>query len=638
MSRGRKGTDSKQILKQLEKLAALSEKYGPRVEVPMLMHVITAQFDLVKTLDDYMETPVWKKCASNLERVTSVLEDGVDGKQYTLGPFSADADLTVANLLGKKKNKMKDAAGVGERGALDAVAADTSLVNPHTGKPETEDERAERLRVEKEASMTEEELRTIPVVGSLSLFMNRLDEEFSKSLQRISSHSSDYIIRLRDEAQLVALLSKSYDYFIRTNCKKEAAEIALRRVEHMYYCHDSLSVSKGSTDDAKTISDLCTFIYQEGGDRAKTRAMLCHIYHHALHDRFMQARDLLLMSHLQENIQNVGDVPTMILFNRMMANMGLSAFRLGRIWDAHQCLSEICGGRNHRELLAQGMSTNRYGDKSVEYEKAEKRRQIPYHQHINLELLEACHLISAMLLEVPNMAAAGANATTSKRFRVVSRNFRKQYEIYNRQVFTGPPEQIKDYIMSATKALLGGDWKTCADYLTGLEIWSLVPGDSVAKIQEMLVEKIKIEGLRTFLYAFSKQYDSLSLTQLCEMFDLTKNEVHSVVSKMMINREIHASWDQPTDTIVLRKVQSTSLHVLALQFAEKAANLVEANERLLDIKTGNFHFRDDSRYGDQGRNAGGQRRSNFSKGGQSRGNRKGGRNSRTNNKGRNRKY
>jgi len=533
------------------------------------------------------------------------LEDGEeDSKKFTLGSANADDDdIMIGNVLGKKKNKMKDAAGAGEMGAMDAVAADVQLINPHTGQPETEDERAERLRVEKEASMTEEELRVIPVIGSLSLFMNRLDQEYIKSLQRISSHSADYIVRLRDETQLVKLLSKAYSYFIRVDSKGEAAEMSLRRVEHMYYCHDIIveKVSDGEEiDTSKLICDLCTYVYQEGTDRAKTRAMLCHIYHHALHDRFLEARDLLLMSHLQDNIANVGDVSTMIMFNRMMVTMGLAAFRLGRIWDAHQCLSDICSGRNHRELLAQGMSAGRYGERSPDEEKAEKRRQIPYHQHINLDLIEACHLISAMLLEVPNMAAAGENAANSRKYKTISRQFRKHNDIYNRQVFTGPPEQIRDYIMCATKALMRGDWKTCADLLIGLDVWKLVPGENaVEKIQSMLVEKIKLEGLRTYLYAYSAQYDSLCLGQLCDMFDLSKNEVHSIVSKMMINRELHGSWDQPTDTIVLRKTESSSLQMLALQFAEKTASLVEANERLLDAKTGKFHFRDDgNKYGD----------------------------------------
>jgi translation initiation factor 3 subunit C len=261
----------------------------------------------------------------------------------------------------------------------------------------------------------------------------------------------------------------------------------------------------------------------------------------------------------------------------------------------------------------------RFSDKTPEQEKAEKRRQVPYHQHINMDLLEACHLISAMLLEVPNMAAASAGGG-GRRSRPLSRSFRKYHDMYEHQVFT------RDFVMRASRGLMKGDWKSCIDLCTNLEVWLLVSGEGAADaIKTMLASKIKLEGLRTYLFTFSAQYDSLSLSQLCGMFEMTKNEVHSVVSKMMINQELFASWDQPTETIVLRKVKPNGLQVMALQFADKTASLVESNERLLDAFSGNHGFKDEYWKGGEYNSRGGNNKSGNRYGGRDGGGRSSGR-------------
>ena len=159
----------------------------------------------------------------------------------------------------------------------------------------------------------------------------------------------------------------------------------------------ALESAGAAHDFGAEIEELAIFVYRCGEARQKMVAMLCQIAHHALHDRFHEARSLYLMSHIAKDIQDLED-EMKILFNRTMVMLGLCAFRLGRIPEAHQCLSEICAKRP-KELLAQGVA--RFGhERDAEQEKEERRRQLPYHMHINIDLLELCHLTSAMLLEV----------------------------------------------------------------------------------------------------------------------------------------------------------------------------------------------------------------------------------------------
>ena len=100
---------------------------------------------------------------------------------------------------------------------------------------------------------------------------------------------------------------------------------------------------------------FCKYIYaKDSTDRLRTRAILCHIYHHAIHDNWFEARDLMLMSHLQDSISH-SDPPTQILYNRTMVQLGLCGFRHAEIKDAHNALLDIQLGGRSKELLAQGL-------------------------------------------------------------------------------------------------------------------------------------------------------------------------------------------------------------------------------------------------------------------------------------------
>jgi translation initiation factor 3 subunit C len=157
-------------------------------------------------------------------------------------------------------------------------------------------------------------------------------------------------------------------------------------------------------------------------------------------------------------------------------------------------------------------------------------------------------------------------------------------EYHERQIFTGPPENTRDHVMQASKALAAGEWKKSTDFIHSIKIWELMPG--AEEIKAMLSKQIQEEGLRTYLFTYAPFYDTLSTETLSAMFELDSAKVAAVISKMISHEELAASLDQVTSTVIFRKgVELSRLQSLALALSDKASALIESNERTLEQKT-----------------------------------------------------
>ena len=125
------------------------------------------------------------------------------------------------------------------------------------------------------------------------------------------------------------------------------------------------------------VTKITSTLYKQASRGVIEVAALYHIYHLCIEDRFSQARDLLLMLHIQENITSY-DVSTMILFNRTMTQLGLAAFRAGSMVYAHNCLDDLVnvGSRNGmlRVLIEQGSDNS-----DEELQILQERRKVPPH-------------------------------------------------------------------------------------------------------------------------------------------------------------------------------------------------------------------------------------------------------------------
>merc|ERR1719149_520219 len=169
-----------------------------------------------------------------------------------------------------------------------------------------------------------------------------------------------------------------------------------------------------------------------------------------------------------------------------------------------------------------------------------------------------------MLLELPNLAHNSFDP--KRRATAVSKTFRRLLDHFERQVFNGPPENIRDSVMATVQRLINGEWSAALESVDKLPVWGPLP----------------------------------------EPFELPEAEAHAVVSKMLLAGELHACWDQPTECITVQHMEPSKLQFLALQFADKTSQFVETNERVLDSRTGSYGYKQDrENWNDRGGDRGG---------------------------------
>jgi len=552
--RGRRGFDRKTYIDKLNELMSHATKQGPRACLYIYSSMVSADFDNTGSAFLAMRIDLWNEALDKVKLMLPLLQDS---------------------------HKNKDDAEPADQGSEE---------DP------TSHDRQQDLFV---------------------AFVEKLDDELYKALQfTVDVYGAEYQDILANSSKFLVLLKRVLSFFESTQQTSHLGAVALRLMEHLYYKPDRLNaavyeaIQNQVPDEEKPdwdwpkdseafMAKLCRYVYA-GGQRNQRRANLYQAYHLALHDRFQAARDLLNLCNLQEQAQD-SDVHTQILYNRVLAQMGLCAFRLGKIQDAHSCLMDVCMYNKARELLAQGLSYSKNMDKTAEQDRAERLRQLPYHMHVNLEVLESAHHICAMLLEVPNLAMQSIDPSNKK---IISRVLRRALEQYDKMLFTGPPENAKEAVVSAAKALQRGDWQNAWVSLEDLKIWDHIdPGnpDAGARIKAMILEKIKSEALRTYLFAYASIYDAFHLDQLIDMFDLPAKIVHSIVSKMMIKEEITAFWDESSSYVLVQHVEPTPLQRLALALADKGAQAVQNNEGLVDQKSGGYGLNKDQRQQQTGR-------------------------------------
>jgi translation initiation factor 3 subunit C len=164
-SRGRKGTDVKSVLRQLEVLSKIGRNFTSRKEIPILMHLITGMFDAHSMMDDYMSLANWRSTHRYVHRIIRLL--------------AAEENLTLDTV------RADDALEVILATQIDSdYAKNLRKKDGKAGEKTAEEE-------EKEAAKKETDPNMVFVVGTLDHFVSRLEDDHTKSLQQMNSFQAD---------------------------------------------------------------------------------------------------------------------------------------------------------------------------------------------------------------------------------------------------------------------------------------------------------------------------------------------------------------------------------------------------------------------------------------------------------------
>lgn len=173
-ARGKKSTDRSEQLRVLEKLLSIAAT--PYAKIRVLLALISSLFDYSTASFNYLPLDQWASARSRFEELIDLLN-----------------------------------------------AEPKYIVREEVGDYDEQEERAPTA-----------DRPTVEIRGSLLSLVERLDDEFTRSLKDIDPHAIEYVERLKDETKVYVSLARACSYCEKTNASESLNRLIMRRLEHVY--------------------------------------------------------------------------------------------------------------------------------------------------------------------------------------------------------------------------------------------------------------------------------------------------------------------------------------------------------------------------------------------------------------------
>jgi translation initiation factor 3 subunit C len=282
--------------------------------------------------------------------------------------------------------------------------------------------------------------------NTLISVLEKLEIELYKSLQYTDQNSKEYILRIKDEITLIILCSKVLEYYKSNTDKSYRPRIYILILSHIYHKNeDQLRrigeklISQNVSDEylkilaenpEKFMNDISNLLFSNSEEKSKLKAILLLITSYCLMNKYNKAHNFFKKCNYFDLITHLKDENIKILYNRTMVQLGLCAFRNGNYQDSLFYLMPLCqmGTSKLKEYLSQ--SYNKEMEKSIFFDKEDKKRIIPFIMIINIDEVECTFYLASLLLDLPKVLlyklGKSSGNTVNLVFKKLMDNFEKQ--------------------------------------------------------------------------------------------------------------------------------------------------------------------------------------------------------------------
>ena len=196
-------------------------------------------------------------------------------------------------------------------------------------------------------------------------------------------------------------------------------------------------------------------------------------------------------------------------------------------------------------------------------------------------------MTTSMLLEIPNISE---NKFTVQR-DVISRNFRKLIEQYDQKGMQFVPQTSRDKIVEAARALHKSDWTEAFKRISAINMFSRLEEFQRGQLKEQLLNAFKDAALKIFVIESESQYESFSITNVCQQFGITKESLIKQVSKLIVKDTISGRIDLASNAVIFNKESQSALSTdnraemdyLQSVNLDKIRQLVDSNDRCMEL-------------------------------------------------------